>query len=194
MLKRNIFLLKFGATSSWQRMPCQFSHLIYRPFPPKMNSSEYNHGQPSKSTPRLALLSCCKRLMFKLKSSNRGQPGHAIRNNIRWKKARGQTSTWVCSRRERRRRRSACSEFGIESFLSHRKLPIQAVTYSGGRDGCGFLPTLTQPEADGCPRVTSSETPILMHDLVLAELPPPKELRYTQNGDLNESVITLSGN
>ena len=151
-------------------------------------------GQPPKPTPRLALLSCCKRLMFKLKSSNRGQPGHAIRNNIRWKKARGQTSTRVCSRRERRRRRSACSEFGIESFLSHRKLPIQAVTYSGGRDGCGFLRTLTQPEADGCSRVTSSETPILMHDLILAELPPPKEVRYTQNGDLNESVITLSGN
>ena len=36
-------------------------------------------------------------------------------------------------RRERGRRRSACSEFGIKSLLSHRKLPIQAVTYSGWR-------------------------------------------------------------
>ena len=138
MLKRNTFLLEFDATSSWRRVPSPLSHLIYRPFPPKMNSSEYNHGQPPKPTPPKALLSCCKRLMFKLKSSNRGQPGHAIWNNIRWKKARGQKSTWVCSRREWRRRRSACSEFGIESFLSHRKLPIQAVTCSGGPTGAGF--------------------------------------------------------
>ena len=81
-------------------------------------------------------LSCCKRLMFKLKSSNRGQPGHAIWNNIRWKKARGQTSTWVC--REESGVGDGQHVVSSESFLSHRKLPIQAVTCSGGRTGAGF--------------------------------------------------------
>ena len=76
--------------------------------------------------------------MFKLKSSNRGQPGHAIWNNIRWpwKKARGQTSTWAC--REESGIGDGQHVVRSESFLSHRKLPIQAVTCSGGRTGAGF--------------------------------------------------------
>ena len=41
-------LLRLGSV----HVPCPFTHLIYRPFPPKMNSSEYNHGQPPKPTPR----------------------------------------------------------------------------------------------------------------------------------------------
>ena len=127
------------------------------------------------------LLSCCKRLMFKLKSSNRGQPGHAIWNNIRWKKARGQTSTWVCSTRERRRRRSACSEFGIgnESFLSYRKLPIQAVTCSGGPTCGGFYARwrslkLTDVRELPLQKLRSFDWHNIMHDLILAELAPPK--------------------
>ena len=85
-------------------------------------------------------------------------------------------------RRERRRRRSACSEFEIESFLSHRKLPIQAVIYSGGRTGAGFSARwrslkLTDVRELPLQKLQSFDWHNIMHYLILAELPPPKELR-----------------
>ena len=81
-----------------------------------------------------------------------------------------------------------------------RMFPFSSKTsYSGGRTGAGFYARsrslkLTDVRELPLEKVRSFDWHNIMHDLVLAELPPPKELRYTQNGDLNASVITLSGN
>ena len=145
MLKRHIFLLEFGATSSWQRVRCPFSSCLA--FNISAVSSEYEllRIQPwptskTNSSVGSSLLLQAAHVQAEIIKPWATWSRHMEQHSL-------EESTWSNEylglfRRERRRRRSACSEFGIESFLSHRKLPIQAVTYSGGRrsTGAGFYP------------------------------------------------------